>query len=66
MSKQSALDIIERFEKALNSRDYRFCFVCLSERVVPRLMDLDAYGTVLVSRTNVTNHRTAYIRKFVI
>ena len=30
------------------------------------MMDLDAYGTVLVSRTNVTNHRTAYIRKFVI
>lgn len=66
MLKQSALDIIERFEKALNSRDYRFCFVCLSERVIPRLMDLDAYGTVLVSRTNVTSHRTAYIRKFVI
>ena len=36
MSKQSALDIIERFDKALNSRDYRFCFVCLSERVIPR------------------------------
>ena len=46
MSKQSALDIIERFEKALNSRDYRFCFVCLSKRVIPRLMDLDAYGTL--------------------
>lgn len=66
MLKQSALDIIERFDKALNSRDHRFCFVCLSERVIPRLKDLDAYGTVLVSRTNVTNHRTAYIRKFVI